>query len=75
VPPASRVAARFFPADPPAGGLNRLGWAAGAALLGELEREHGNISHVARNLGVSRNAVYRKMHRLRIAWPARDSQH
>jgi sigma-54 dependent transcriptional regulator, acetoin dehydrogenase operon transcriptional activator AcoR len=49
--------------------LNALGRAEREALIRELERERGNISHVARNLGVSRNAVYRKMHRLRIAWP------
>jgi transcriptional regulator of acetoin/glycerol metabolism len=55
-------------------GLNALGRAERAALMRELEQEHGNISHVARNLGVSRNAVYRKMHRLRIAWPAKDSK-
>jgi transcriptional regulator of acetoin/glycerol metabolism len=49
--------------------LNALGRAERAALLHELDIEHGNISHVARNLGVSRNAVYRKMHRLRIPRP------
>ena len=49
--------------------LNALGRAERAALLHELAIEHGNISHVARNLGVSRNAVYRKMHRLRIPRP------
>jgi transcriptional regulator of acetoin/glycerol metabolism len=58
--------------DAAAGGtaaLNALGRAEREALLRELELERGNISHVARNLGVSRNAVYRKIHRLRIAWP------
>jgi transcriptional regulator of acetoin/glycerol metabolism len=49
--------------------LNALGIAEREALLHELELERCNISHVARNLGVSRNAVYRKMHRLRIPWP------
>jgi transcriptional regulator of acetoin/glycerol metabolism len=49
--------------------LNALGRAEREALLHELELERGNISHIARNLGVSRNAVYRKMHRLRIPWP------
>jgi len=75
LPPDYSLGARIVEAEPTAEGLNALGRAERAALLGELEREHGNISHVARNLGVSRNAVYRKMHRLRIAWPARDSQH
>ena len=51
--------------------LNALGRAEREALMRELELERGNISHVARNLGVSRNAVYRKMHRLRIAWPVK----
>lgn len=57
--------------DAPGGtaALNALGKAERAALVRELELERGNISHVARNLGVSRNAIYRKMHRLRIAWP------
>jgi transcriptional regulator of acetoin/glycerol metabolism len=55
--------------------LNALGKAEREALMRELELERGNISHVARNLGVSRNAVYRKMHRLRIAWPAREPRH
>jgi sigma-54 dependent transcriptional regulator, acetoin dehydrogenase operon transcriptional activator AcoR len=55
--------------------LNALGRAEREALLRELERERGNISHVARNLGVSRNAVYRKMHRLRVAWPAKEPRH
>jgi transcriptional regulator of acetoin/glycerol metabolism len=69
------LGARIVEAEPTAEGLNALGRAERAALLRELEQERGNISHVARNLGVSRNAVYRKMHRLRIAWPAKDSQH
>jgi len=55
--------------------LNALGRAEREALVRELERERGNISHVARNLGVSRNAVYRKMQRLRIAWPGKEPQH
>ena len=55
--------------------LNALGKAERAALLRELEAERGNISHVARNLRMSRNAVYRKMHRLRIPWPAKEPRH
>jgi transcriptional regulator of acetoin/glycerol metabolism len=75
LPPDYSLGARIVEAEPTAEGLNALGKAERAALLRELEREHGNISHVARNLGVSRNAVYRKMHRLRIAWPAKDPRH
>jgi sigma-54 dependent transcriptional regulator, acetoin dehydrogenase operon transcriptional activator AcoR len=70
---APAVAAQAAPDDMDS--LNALGRAEREALLRELEREHGNISHVARNLGVSRNAVYRKMHRLRIAWPAKEPRH
>jgi len=65
-------------AEPASGGkraLNALARAEREALVRELEVEHGNISHVARNLGVSRNAVYRKMQRLRIAWPGKEPQH
>ncbi len=50
--------------------LNSLGRAEREALLRELEIEHGNISHLARKLGVGRNTLYRKMHRLHIKWPA-----
>jgi len=49
--------------------LNALAKAERDALLRELEAESGNISHVAGKLGVSRNALYRKMHRLGIRWP------
>ncbi len=50
--------------------LNSLGRAEREALLRELDLEHGNISHLARKLGVGRNTLYRKMHRLHIKWPA-----
>jgi len=64
------------PAEPgPASGgaesLNALERAEREALLGELERGRGNISHVARKLGVGRNTVYRTMHRLGIQWPGK----
>jgi transcriptional regulator of acetoin/glycerol metabolism len=55
--------------------LNALGRAEREALLRELEREDGNISHVARNLQISRNAIYRKIHRLRIPWPIKERRH
>jgi len=35
----------------------------------------GNISHVARKLGVSRNTLYRKMQRLQISWPVKKPLH
>lgn len=63
-------------ASPPeAESLNPLGRAEREALLRELEREQGNISHVARKLGVSRNTLYRKMHRLHIKWPTKKALH
>ena len=46
--------------------LNPLGRAEREALLRELDLEHGNISHLARKLGIGRNTLYRKMHRLHI---------
>jgi transcriptional regulator of acetoin/glycerol metabolism len=55
--------------------LNPLGRAEREALLRELEREQGNISHVARKLGVSRNTLYRKMLRLRIKGPTKKPAH
>lgn len=51
--------------------LNALERAEREALLEELERSGGNISHVARRLGVGRNTVYRTMHRLGIQWPSK----
>jgi len=53
-------------AAPETGSLNPLGKAEREALLRELNLEHGNISHVARKLGIGRNTLYRKMHRLHI---------
>src|SRR5436189_1325334 len=53
--------------------LNPLGRAEREALLRELDLEHGNISHVARKLGVGRNTLYRKIHRLRIKRPAKKN--
>ena len=61
------------PLPPEAASLNALGKAERDALLNELESEHGNISHLARKLGVSRNTLYRKMQRLRINWPLKKA--
>jgi transcriptional regulator of acetoin/glycerol metabolism len=55
--------------------LNALARAERQALLRELELDHGNISHVARKLGVSRNTLYRKMHRLGIELPIKKPLH
>ncbi len=60
---------------PEAGRLNALASAERGALLRELELERGNLSHVARKLGVSRNALYRKMRRLGIPRPLKKPLH
>jgi transcriptional regulator of acetoin/glycerol metabolism len=58
-----------------AASLNALARAEREALLRELELERSNLSHVARKLGVSRNALYRKMRRLRIPRPLKKPLH
>jgi len=55
--------------------LNALGRAEREVLLRELELAQRNLSHLARKLGVSRNALYRKMHRLAIPWPMKGVTH
>jgi transcriptional regulator of acetoin/glycerol metabolism len=52
--------------------LNALGKAEREVLLRELELEQRNLSRLARKLGVSRNALYRKLHRLGIPWPMKE---
>jgi transcriptional regulator of acetoin/glycerol metabolism len=78
LPSGCRLGAR--PADPAAAppeadSLNALERAEREALLRELELERRNLSHVARKLGVSRNALYRKMHRLGIPWRIKKPLH
>jgi transcriptional regulator of acetoin/glycerol metabolism len=66
------------PAEPPApekDSLNALRRAERDALRRELELERGNLSHVASKLGVSRNTLDRKMHRLGIKWPVKKPLH
>ena len=53
--------------------LNPLEKAERAALLREIDLHHGNISRVASKLSIGRNTLYRKMRRLGIAFPARQS--
>ena len=53
--------------------LNPLEKAERAALLREIDLHHGNISRVAQKLGIGRNTLYRKMRRLDIAFPVRQS--
>lgn len=63
------------PRDPPpeAQSLNPLEKAERGALLREIDLHHGNISRVASKLGIGRNTLYRKMRRLGIAFPTRQS--
>jgi len=60
-------------ASPEAQSLNPLEKAERAALLREIDLHHGNISRVASKLGIGRNTLYRKMRRLGIAFPSRQS--
>jgi len=71
LPSDYRLRAQATAPAPEIDSLNPLGRAEREALLRELDLEHGNISHVARKLGVGRNTLYRKMHRLRIKWPVK----
>ena len=63
------------PREPPpeAQSLNPLEKAERTALLREIDLQHGNISRVAQKLGIGRNTLYRKMRRLGVAFPARQS--
>ena len=58
---------------PEAQSLNPLEKAERIALLREIDLQHGNISRVAQKLGIGRNTLYRKMRRLGVAFPARQS--
>ncbi len=53
--------------------LNPLEKAERTALLREIDLQHGNISRVAQKLSIGRNTLYRKMRRLGVAFPARQS--
>jgi len=70
-PPAEEPAAP----SPESVSLNALGRAQRDALLRELQIEQGNLSQIARKLGVSRNTLYRKMHHLGIAVRSKKAVH
>ena len=64
-PPPTRDAAAAVPAaDGPA--LSSEQMQERQALLDLLEKQRWNVSHVAKDLQVSRNTLYRRMHKLRI---------
>jgi transcriptional regulator of acetoin/glycerol metabolism len=58
-----------------ASSLNTLESAERHALLQELQRHEWNLSGVARELGISRNTLYRKLQRLDIKPPERSLLH
>ncbi len=59
----------------PVAGLNPLESAERQALIEELTRHAWNISTLARQLGISRNTLYRKLQRLSISNPAKAMLH
>ena len=62
-PGAAAVTAAAQAESPPSAALRE---AECAALLRELERMRWNISRTAQTLGISRNTLYRKIHKHRI---------
>ncbi|NML45587.1 sigma-54-dependent Fis family transcriptional regulator [Ramlibacter sp. G-1-2-2] len=64
--PASVAAAAGAPGAPEEAFLSPQDAEERASLLNVLESQRWNVSHVAKSLGVSRNTLYRRMHRLRI---------
>ncbi|MBL8304220.1 MAG: sigma-54-dependent Fis family transcriptional regulator, partial [Ideonella sp.] len=59
-------AAASEPADEPAPALAPAQAQERQALLDQLEAQRWNVSQVAKDLGVSRNTLYRRMHKLHI---------
>ncbi|HET6718520.1 MAG TPA: sigma-54-dependent Fis family transcriptional regulator [Rhodocyclaceae bacterium] len=53
-------------ASPAAAAFNPVQASERAVLLGLLEEQRWNVSNVAKTLDISRNTLYRKLHRLRI---------
>jgi transcriptional regulator of acetoin/glycerol metabolism len=58
-----------------AASLNTLESAERRALLQELQRHEWNLSGVSRELGISRNTLYRKLQRLNIKPPEKSAVH
>ena len=71
--PAPEVEAE--PDSPAETSLNTLESAERRALLLELQRHDWNLSGVARQLGISRNTLYRKLQRLSIKPPEKSLVH
>ncbi|WP_066331327.1 sigma-54-dependent Fis family transcriptional regulator [Azohydromonas lata] len=68
VAPVSVLAAGMVPAEtPPPAGLNLIQSHERQVLLQLLEQHRWNVSNVAKALDVSRNTLYRKLHKLQIA--------
>jgi transcriptional regulator of acetoin/glycerol metabolism len=66
VAPAAARAASVASAPPPGTVLSTQDAQERQSLLNVLEAQRWNVSHVAKSLGVSRNTLYRRMHKLRI---------
>ncbi|HJV25854.1 MAG TPA: sigma-54-dependent Fis family transcriptional regulator [Aromatoleum sp.] len=60
-------------ADDELGALNPVQASERAVLLGLLEQQRWNVSNVAKALDISRNTLYRRLHRLRIPLSNSDS--
>jgi transcriptional regulator of acetoin/glycerol metabolism len=61
--------------SPTEAAMNPLESAERQALLQELQRHEWNLSGVARELGISRNTLYRKLQRLNIKTPDKSLCH
>ena len=73
--PANDSTAHEAPAAPDAQKLNPLESAERTALLQELARHDWNLSSVARELGIARNTLYRKLQRLNIRLSEKSACH
>jgi transcriptional regulator of acetoin/glycerol metabolism len=74
-PPGPDAGAGAGPASAGEASLNTLESAERRALLQELQRHEWNLSSVARELGISRNTLYRKLQRLSIKPPDKSLFH
>jgi transcriptional regulator of acetoin/glycerol metabolism len=74
-PPCPEACPDAGAASPSEACLNTLESAERRALLQELQRHEWNLSSVARELGISRNTLYRKLQRLSIKPPDKSLFH
>jgi transcriptional regulator of acetoin/glycerol metabolism len=74
-PPSPETCPDAEAACPSEASLNTLESAERRALMQELQRHEWNLSSVARELGISRNTLYRKLQRLSIKPPDKSLFH